>query len=176
MPYICSRPNDVLHLHCPMGKLRCCLKDISWGSCRNKTTAHQSPALPRAVVQPDPVTLCCKNATRAAPRWSEVKPKRAWSSQLPQTLLLPCQTQSLIASLLLAKQKQEVSSIMVSCLPATLESSSSVTIRAPAPARQLCAKHHLCSLWHPLFCMGSLLTACFQLLTIATARHSALRT
>lgn len=66
-PSICSRPNDVWHLHCPMGKLGCCLKDISWGSCENKTTAHQSPALPRAVVHPDPVNSCHKNATRAAP-------------------------------------------------------------------------------------------------------------
>lgn len=68
---------NVVRLHCPLGKLRCCLKDTLWGSCRNKTTAHKSLVLPRAVVQPDPVAPCCKNATRVAPRWSEVKLKRA---------------------------------------------------------------------------------------------------
>lgn len=145
-PYICPRTNDVWRLHCPMGKLGCCLKDISWGSCRNKTTAHQSPALPRAVVHPDPQTSCHKNATRAAP--SEVKLKKTWSSQLPQTTLLPCQTPPLIVILLVTKQKQEVSSIMVSCLPAQVENSSRVIIEHQLQQNITSAPHSTpCSLW-----------------------------
>lgn len=124
-PYICSRLNGVWCLHRPAGKLGHCLKDISWGSCKNKTTAHQRPALPRAFVHPDPVTSCHKNTTRAGP--SEVKLKKTRSSQPPQTTLLPCQTPSLIVILLVAKQKQEISSIVVFCLQAQVVNSSRVT-------------------------------------------------